>query len=1650
MYINKIDDLIDKVIDDFYVNIILTDKNLPKLFKEVNFVKFQKEINDIIINFTKSINLSELKELVKSSDAVHAISETLKRYIAFYLFLTIGFNYTAKNDTFINNVVEFSKNQPEYNFKITNFFNSESNALLIKYNIMIHNILTLLDADQAKIDILKIKPDFKDTILFLNERGSDFIQKNFVESNENSRQNQCHNIIKTIIVVLLYKVTEKKEFFRLLEMTENLDGEYMFIDVVVPKQKYIDYSAVEQLIGSSPAVKNLAHYLWTFVTEYEESMQQPPVSIEEKITLLIQSGILVPICDDFLLYHKDSERYDKAVDPNKIKKKEDTKIRYIINKIDTTSEYYSEQIKKDEKAKSNIRKNFYVPLLHRKAITVNHNEDISIINKFINQGKRSVENNEYFNDLISYKVYPYINFKDFEKNGFSITFPETIDVVRYVSVAKDGDFKQNSYNSLQLRVGSKDTTINVVGFMIPTNLKPLQCLKSKDLKDLRSIYPDKQNGFDLIVKYLRESNLATEKHTSSVYWIFDLDKDIVLEKSGEYEQATKYTNSDQMKRVVSTLYDTIVNELYYMIVKKLEQQEQLNLQHAYKIVKMYEKLLLRIPESSEVSTKLENDIYSLVTKIEPEYDKKEDIIYGISSDIINLPDRPVPTKANYQTIKIDLSGLNEYGAIESKEIVEGICQHNVSWEKIASMQKTNPKLYTDELYRFIQQYVTENVDQEFVCKSCGYQLNIKKYIIDGVFDDDTQKFITYSMPMEVSLEDIPEYEKFRVSIRNIDKLIEKIASIANIPHLMKSSINIKWRRKGVVKDVIDLLLLNNAKLKPILKERNEQSSKTYGISRDLSNLFVFELENSIFVFSSKDKDYYKQTKQNNILAYISYLILLEINDSHISFMGGDKKGLCNFVMFDKIFYSLFGGLKIRINSKGDLVNVTDYKILCYLIYIIGCSAIKYNMWFFENTDPSKKKKLETIIHIQKIFVHTVIDIMNSVLEFASTPNVNYLYEMLSIKTFKKMESTFKNDTLYANLQRDNKASIVGEKKDFILAKNNFVTLSGKYDPMIFDPPIRTICKLPRMFINKKTYIDNKFYTINNITNCLKGQFHTWGPKDGHFVCKNCGKTAGNLKLNDKESQEIYDNFKFVRLRELSIKFCPTDGLSHQFTISDNKNICLKCGNDEKHEYSNNELIKLSTALDNEKKRQADELFESVKITSEGVKSEISYAEKVVEHVKKMYTESNKKDNLQFVEELINELQTVLGNEISNPNVGNGKNGNNKNENELIYLRENSYVINHDHLGYPLEKNVVLTDNNHKIFYKQNHPFFKTDVIHYTSYKGGKIDVFYDATTRILLGYKEESKNFVLDKKQDKRLIVNYSITNKLKMLGHQSQFINLEHYFDEMVLGREGLKSENADTISKAVISNLVRERVMNLKKVIYEFQRIFFKILNTFSEQQTEENSEYFSNKLNVFIEKQKKNLANINIFDSKGNHMIFKHWKGIVRGIYAEEVDELRQDFSKSKTINNDEINKLDKNGNMILFFIVGEFVKLLKYNSNKFSKLSTAEFIVEFINNVFELFNNEKVVTNLDVKRFSYILSSVTYIQEVSEKSGLKEVEGIYDEPVDPDQEITPEEKENMTDLQEEQDALDMEDDENGYPGESGYDHGQDGAQEWEASL
>jgi hypothetical protein len=1635
MYINKIDDLLDKVIDDFYNNVILKDKMIGDIIGEVNFVKFQKEINQILIDYTKTINISEIRELVKNEDTVQIIVNIIKRYISIYLFLTIGTFYKGKEDTFINNIVEFTKNQAGYGFKVENFFNSENNAAIVKYYSLIGNIITIVNSEQSKLSTFLQKVEYKDAVDVLNLLGQDYVDHSFrLEHLNGNVSDQAHNIIKTIILLLIYRKTEKENVFKILESVENEHGEYMFIDIVIPRKQHINFSTVESLLNKKDITMGLAHEFWNFILDQDENIRLVDINSDDKILKLIGSRALIPIADDFLMYHKDTERYDKVVtDPTKAKKKEDTKIRYIVTKIDRVSEYYSESAQKDPKLKAEIKKLFYVPLMDRKAVLYNNNEEIKIINKLLNQGRRSIENNEYYNDLLHYRRYPYINFKEFKDYGFSIQLNRTVDIVRVASFESENKER----NAIQLRVGSEGQVVNVLGFIIPSNVRSLECLKVKDLSSIKDGDASK-NGYDLIYKYLQQSNLNMKPHKSSVYWLFDLKSDTVTMDT--YEQFNKLNNQEQTRYIISKLYDDMIYEIYYEISEKLNTFKSIPFYSAFKIIENTEKRVFDIPRNSNLFNKLEELIfYEKYEREEPKYDENDDKFYGLSGNVIKLIRMPDQAPPPVQTIKIDIAKITQKERNIEFEEVSGVCQHLITWENISELRKKNPNKYADMLYAFIEKYVVENNEHEYVCKSCGYQLNIKRYIIDGVYDDDTERFITFSMPMEVPLEDIPEYEKYTAAIRNIDKLIEKIASIANIPYFLGTSPSTKWRRKAVIKDAIDILLVHNNIMKKNFKERNMAAVKIYGISRELSNLFVFDLDNSIFVYSSKEKDYFKNIKHNNVIAYIMILMILEINNSHITFMSGDKKGVCNFAIFEKYGNILFEGLKMRKNKAGDLTDVKRYRVLCYILYIISCMATRYNIWHYEypsensatkltiKAPVAKNKKAKFDPKIQKIIIHTVIDVLNSILEVSSQKDVGRLYEIIATKFYRKMRDTFNNSNIINMFKSDEKSSINIERKDFIFTRINNIPLTGKQIAPDYGTPYYRKCKTSTYFVKPRGGTFEHYYHLNNITNCPTGEFHKWEVSGNMLVCSRCG-TKIDVSYDESVTKQIRKTFKYIALQQLARKYCQ-DGSLHNYIYTDDQtcNVCNKCKLSENYEFTHEELDKLEESVNRYKNVEKSKSNSEIKAIEDSEIREGEYENRVLEKLREHYNRDNTKDEpYKFIDQFLNNVQSVIG---TDANINNSN----------ILLKDNIYIIDHDYLGYPLDVPIIISDRDNRISFKSNHHFFKTDVIFYTSHKAGRLDVFYDATTHILLGYKENSKDFVSSKKTDKKIRLNYSIANKLKLLGYPSQYINIGEQYEGVSRDIKDMVGHdspvNREEVLKDILSNVIRKRIFNLKKVINIFQRFVWRIKNNASleiklekleppRQDTGFTNQEDTDAFTKLIDKYAKKLSNINLYDDRGKHQVFKHWKAVVNNLFARSLEDKVINIGNDRLLNADEISKYDIGGNLLLYFIVSEVDKIIHFNQNKFIKTNAIAFIIDFINFAFNLFNTEELFNTLDIKRFMYIVNSQGYLYDIEQKGhGLEDAQGIYDEYRDPD-EIVPEEQMDIEDeAEEEAQALDV---------------------------
>jgi hypothetical protein len=549
MYINKIDSLLDKIIDDFYNRVIISKagngKEFQKIIQEPNFIKFQPQINNLLIDYTNSINEKDITSIINNQDAIIAVTEMLKRYINYYFFLMIGFFYETKPETFINNIIEFSKNQPSFKYKVANFFNSESNSNIIKYSGMIKNILSIIEADSKKIETLREKEDLKSTFNLLGDFNKEFINASFKLKNiGGDNYLQAHNIIKTVLLSEMYNKHDKKDVSHILFATEKEQGTYIFIDIVVPNKDYIDFNMIENVLSQEDIDNGLAYDIYDLIMENEDLTEIQELTYEDKIIRLITNKLVVPVVEDFLLYHKDTEKYEKIDSTERSRKKEDIKIKYVVTKIEKASELYSDTVQNNKALKESTEKLFDKQLEDNKGVLVNNNEDLKIINKLLLQGGRVTDNNEYYNDLVGYRKYPYTNFKDFKKEGFSINLlniQNPIDAIRRVSFKDSGQkFTKDKYN--QFRIGSKNQTLNMVGLVIPSNNTHLYCIETKKIQDIREFefLKDKKdkkttytldNGYKGINKFIKHTLFRRNKWPFSVMWFFDNIKDKVnLEK----------------------------------------------------------------------------------------------------------------------------------------------------------------------------------------------------------------------------------------------------------------------------------------------------------------------------------------------------------------------------------------------------------------------------------------------------------------------------------------------------------------------------------------------------------------------------------------------------------------------------------------------------------------------------------------------------------------------------------------------------------------------------------------------------------------------------------------------------------------------------------------------------------------------------------------------------------------------------------------------------------------------------------------------------------------------------------------------------------------------------------------------------------------
>ena len=1465
MFINEYDILLDKILDNIYNNEDILKINKNNLEKHLG-------------NSTKYIK--DTTKLSKDEAITKEISNITQNIIYAYL-ICLSF-LTEKNNI------------------------NELKTLLIRIKILdsekLGNITNIFE--EIKILQIILKEENKEKLLKLynsNEKYklgidllNDFGYENTMLNLKGDTKKHKHNLIKYIIIARYYRKYYRKEIFNLI-FTETTKKH--FIEVVMPKLKIIDYSNIESILDTNEISQGLVNEILEFYEDYEKSVNiNTELDKKKKINKLFESKIVIPITDEFLRFHKITEKYEKmSTHINKKERenvKDQTKIRYIITKLEKVKDLYSKKIKNNKDLLKEVDKMFYRPLIHRKAIIYNEIEELSIINKLLLSGKKAIDSNEFYHDLLYLRKSAYVNFKDFKNHGFKHWIKKSCLAVRYSGIESLENKQIVSKNlNLDLRTISGNVKAHIVGLFILGNKNNIHQIKYKDIKDIRSI---NENGLEATKSVLLDK--LNNKNNINYYWVFDSEKDNMDAETFELETNK---NSDYNRTLLSNIYDFCLNENFNRIMNKLNNYTNLDLYHSFNVSSYYQNKMLKFSKNSDYEKTINKKIYDLIPINKEYYDDKENTIYGIIGNIHKLPidDRK---EIKIQSVHIPY--------LENKEVIDleednAYCQHTLDWTELSKLRNNNPNKHSELLYNFIKKYVITNADNEYICKSCKQFVDIQNFLSNPY--DGGSSGLDLIITSSKNLSEIKEYSKFSILIKNMDKLVERVAQINNFTYYLGNEQIHKIRRQDIIKQVIDTIILHDKTLrtKNMDKRSRELAAfQNYGVSSDYTFFFIFPLANDIFKSSSKETDKFKKIKVNNIITYILLFMVLDLNDSQILMFDYNK--ICNYILFDKFKSILFSKLKIKTDSSKNTVAVSELNTLCYILYYTSCMLSKYNIWYVATIE-----KMNSLSYKQKSIIHTFIDLVNSLLETFSNSD-NYMYEILGSKIIGKIKTLFKNDEILQAIKKKEEKKVIINNNKIQIIKSKIKSIAIKDKFIRYEPTIKKIDHKGLYFITK-----------------LK------------MPVRETDKIIGKDMKSLFKSYDLDNKIKLAQIYDKT-------GLYRRFKISYNEAEKLDSKIfDEMIMNINKNKVKVIEKLDN-------------------------MVYKKLEKQKKEFTKLEFRNNLSL---LLKEFEKLDNNTIK---VGG----------TYYNIYESKLNLSHDYLGNRLQKNFYIDEKNKKI----NSKFDKelNTNIYEIFDASNDIKLIFNKFTLHYLGYKQKTNKFINLKNLNIYAEYIPSIKELLETLGCKRNYYNFEN--------KKDLKNE-------------IRNSISNLKEYIRKY-KVYLNQLKYKNIQDAHPIVKYYISK----IESLQLNKNNIKIFSNIDIVLKFQNTN-------INNISNL-ENISKKELINlSDSYSKLNS-------YFIGEILKLIEINDNKYVRNNLIYFVLSALNAFY--FDNFNQYNDFDLIRYNEIMRlDIDLLEEIRDEMLYSDDEFINETTDEQRDEVI----QSNIDDNEMNDALDIDSD--GYESEDG---------------
>ena len=493
-----------------------------------------------------------------------------------------------------------------------------------------------------------------------------------------------------------------------------------------------------------------------------------------------------------------------------------------------------------------------------------------------------------------------------------------------------------------------------------------------------------------------------------------------------------------------------------------------------------------------------------------------------------------------------------------------------------------------------------------------------------------------------------------------------------------------------------------------------------------------------------------------------------------------------------------------------------------------------------------------------------------------------------------------------------------------------------------------------------------------------------------LVCNLCNKsyndslnnTNSNIKI-DSKSNKYLEKLNLINLRKLSNKYCITGEL-HNF---DSHGICIKCNlTINKINLTDTELYKLDNNLNNKANEQSIINLNSIKKYNNKLIDDNNTKINNINEFNELFKNKTNNNIKLYISNFIIKLTNILGNKIIMKDT-------------IFYLNDTIYIIDHDYLGNPLKNNITILSSDNKIITSDNHPLFNFSILFYND-KTHNIYVYYDLVTLQYIGYSEDNK--ILKKsKNTASLIVETSLYESLLYLGYENKYYNIYH------LNKDFIKMTNYDIDNNSdIISNLIRNRIINLKQIITRIQSIIYNIKkNTQLNKNIINNEE--KNILSEFINK----IKTINTTD------IFLYKDIIYQLYFNNNIPNIKLELSKNY-INISNIIDIINTDTKLIFYLIHNLTLLLDINKEIIIQTELAYLIIKSIKYLFNYYY--RPFTNYNIRKFDYLLINETpYIDE-----NLKIV-GQYQELLTIDEINNPDNINALIDEKEANQSLDIDD-------------------------